>query len=374
MGMQAKAKEMELNCDFCSKASATVYCRADAARLCLSCDHQVHSANSLSQRHFRTLLCQRCGTQSADVHCSSSDDAWLCQACDYEAHGSSSAAACGQKCRPIDGFSGSPTAAELASMWGCGNLWASTSANGSGDYMEAEQGSADTTHTHVWPASGGENSAEKMIILCSPTPAGGLPSHIHLGKNAQQKQIVLKQLMQLHMLQPHEMEQLQMSFQNQQHHDTHLQSETIKCQTQNAQLEVPLSENVLLLEAHPSHLNNSLDSPIQGDFFWSNGSPTNQLWGTQMQELGLCDTSGGSFEGFSIADVDLTLENYDDIFSASQNVPTPPFEDYGVGCIALGQNMLETLKKGHMESISETKASNVFEISTEATQEVECGG
>ncbi|XP_073001537.1 zinc finger protein CONSTANS-LIKE 10-like [Typha latifolia] len=42
---------MGLLCDFCGEQRSIVYCRADAACLCLPCDTIVHSASALSRRH-----------------------------------------------------------------------------------------------------------------------------------------------------------------------------------------------------------------------------------------------------------------------------------------------------------------------------------
>ncbi|XP_038979347.1 zinc finger protein CONSTANS-LIKE 2-like [Phoenix dactylifera] len=46
-------------CDYCSEAAAVLYCRADDARLCLSCDRQVHAANALARKHVRSLACDK---------------------------------------------------------------------------------------------------------------------------------------------------------------------------------------------------------------------------------------------------------------------------------------------------------------------------
>jgi len=52
-----------------TRAEQPVYCKADSARLCLSCDRHVHSANPLSLRHPSTLLCDGCNLQPASVRC-----------------------------------------------------------------------------------------------------------------------------------------------------------------------------------------------------------------------------------------------------------------------------------------------------------------
>lgn len=92
-----------------------VYCRSDAACLCLSCDRNVHSANALSRRHSRTLLCERCNSQPALVRCSE-ESVSLCQNCDWMGHGNS-ASASSHKRQTINCYSGCPSASELSSIW-----------------------------------------------------------------------------------------------------------------------------------------------------------------------------------------------------------------------------------------------------------------
>lgn len=43
-------------CDNCGANPALLYCEADAANLCESCDAKIHSANSISQRHIRVPI------------------------------------------------------------------------------------------------------------------------------------------------------------------------------------------------------------------------------------------------------------------------------------------------------------------------------
>lgn len=92
-----------------------VYCRSDAACLCLSCDRNVHSANILSKRHSRTLLCERCNSQPASVRCAE-ERVSLCQNCDWMGHGTSTSSST-HKRQTISCYSGCPSAAELSSIW-----------------------------------------------------------------------------------------------------------------------------------------------------------------------------------------------------------------------------------------------------------------
>ncbi|KAF3445301.1 hypothetical protein FNV43_RR14996 [Rhamnella rubrinervis] len=102
-------------CDFCGDQRSMVYCRSDAACLCLSCDRNVHSANALSRRHSRTLLCERCNSQPASVRCTE-EKVSLCQNCDWMGHGNSTSAS-SHKRQTINCYSGCPSASELSSIW-----------------------------------------------------------------------------------------------------------------------------------------------------------------------------------------------------------------------------------------------------------------
>ncbi|KAL5559590.1 hypothetical protein UlMin_035801 [Ulmus minor] len=72
-------------CDSCKSATATLFCRADAAFLCVSCDSNVHAANKLASRHARVWLCEVCEQAPAHVTCKA-DAAALCVTCDRDIH------------------------------------------------------------------------------------------------------------------------------------------------------------------------------------------------------------------------------------------------------------------------------------------------
>nr|AGZ15419.1 constans [Phaseolus vulgaris] len=72
-------------CDSCKSATATLYCRPDAAFLCGACDSKVHAANKLASRHPRVALCEVCEQAPAHVTCKA-DAAVLCLACDRDIH------------------------------------------------------------------------------------------------------------------------------------------------------------------------------------------------------------------------------------------------------------------------------------------------
>ncbi|GAB4836704.1 hypothetical protein Ancab_001617 [Ancistrocladus abbreviatus] len=72
-------------CDSCKSATATLFCRADSAFLCLTCDSKVHAANKLASRHARVWVCEVCEHAPASVTCKA-DAAHLCISCDRDIH------------------------------------------------------------------------------------------------------------------------------------------------------------------------------------------------------------------------------------------------------------------------------------------------
>ncbi|KAM6544363.1 hypothetical protein CsatB_008810 [Cannabis sativa] len=86
---------MKIQCDVCTKNDASVYCTADEAALCDTCDHHVHHANKLASKHQRFSLlhpcskqiplCDICQEKRAFLFCQQ-DRAILCRECDYPIH------------------------------------------------------------------------------------------------------------------------------------------------------------------------------------------------------------------------------------------------------------------------------------------------
>lgn len=104
---------MEKVCEFCTAFRPVIYCKADAALLCLSCDAKVHSANALSNRHLRTLLCDSCRQNPAYIRCLN-HRMFMCLGCDRNLHGASSQ----HRKRAIKSYMGCPSARDFVVMWG----------------------------------------------------------------------------------------------------------------------------------------------------------------------------------------------------------------------------------------------------------------
>ncbi|KAJ6710440.1 ZINC FINGER PROTEIN CONSTANS-LIKE 10 [Salix koriyanagi] len=107
-------------CDYCNDATALLYCRADSAKLCFSCDHEVHSTNQLFSKHTRSLLCDACDASPVSLFCET-EHSVFCQNCDWERHSHSSLSSTHIR-RPIEGFDGCPSGNDLMTILGLEDL------------------------------------------------------------------------------------------------------------------------------------------------------------------------------------------------------------------------------------------------------------
>ncbi|KAK8568059.1 hypothetical protein V6N13_106001 [Hibiscus sabdariffa] len=84
---------MRTICDVCESAAAIIFCAADEAALCRSCDEKVHMCNKLASRHVRVGLadpsnvprCDICENAPAFFYCEV-DGSSLCLQCDMIVH------------------------------------------------------------------------------------------------------------------------------------------------------------------------------------------------------------------------------------------------------------------------------------------------
>jgi len=72
-------------CDTCRSAPCRLYCHADSAYLCSSCDARIHAANRVASRHKRVWVCEACERAPAAFLCKA-DAASLCSSCDADIH------------------------------------------------------------------------------------------------------------------------------------------------------------------------------------------------------------------------------------------------------------------------------------------------
>ncbi|VVA98811.1 unnamed protein product [Arabis nemorensis] len=102
---------MEPKCDHCATAQAVIYCKSDLAKLCLNCDIHVHSANPLSRRHTRSLICEKCFSQPGVIRCLD-EKVSHCQGCHWH-----NCSCLGHRLQNLDPFSGCPSPTEFVTMW-----------------------------------------------------------------------------------------------------------------------------------------------------------------------------------------------------------------------------------------------------------------
>lgn len=87
------------------------------------------------------------------------------------------------------------------------------------------------------------------------------------------------------------------------------------------------------------------------DGFWRNNSisQANQLWGQNMQDLGMCEEEERDLcSGFNVPDVNLSFENYEDIFASSQAPNAATFS----ACTSMEA---DAGRESHMQSIPESE-------------------
>ncbi|KAK6151496.1 hypothetical protein DH2020_014131 [Rehmannia glutinosa] len=97
-------------CDYCTSAAAVLFCRADAAFMCLGCDAKVHNPGD-KVKHERVWMCDVCEQAPAAVTCKA-DAAALCVTCDRDIHSANPLARRHERA-PVIPFYDTTAAAEL---------------------------------------------------------------------------------------------------------------------------------------------------------------------------------------------------------------------------------------------------------------------
>ncbi|KAG9457585.1 hypothetical protein H6P81_002093 [Aristolochia fimbriata] len=186
-------------CDHCNEKQALLYCRADSAKLCLFCDRQVHAANAIFSKHSRAHLCDVCRDMPASILCAS-HQLLLCSNCDFDAHPPSLEPHPHNR-RPLEPFSGCPSAAELSSVFGFDDdksLWLRNDDNSGGSVegmwsdLVWEAPSVLSIRDLIVPMETRNVSAWDFQALSVPPP----PKHrnVACGKN---KEEIIRQLRDL---------------------------------------------------------------------------------------------------------------------------------------------------------------------------------
>ncbi|CAI9756042.1 unnamed protein product [Fraxinus pennsylvanica] len=303
---------MENICEFCMALRPIVYCKSDAARLCLFCDAKVHSANALSSRHPRTLVCEACRRRPVYVRCFD-HEMFMCRSCDNSHHASSQ-----HQKKVVRSYVGCPSALDFAALWGF-------------DLNESENKSIFKDH-YVFASVTADSESEEGS--CSQQ------TEVVKDDNCQKNtcmSIILQQILDLKRLQLSEgsdnsclvrgkgkadqssvkgdaVSKVQMEHSLDQHY---------KIQYMGSPQEEMPEESFLSQLGHLISTENSL----QGDTFWQCKSPafSNELWPQNMQDIGVCDELQ-CFDDLRIPDVDLTFQKHSS-FSKPESFLARTMED-----------------------------------------------
>lgn len=375
-------------CDFCGEIRSTVYCKADAASLCLPCDGQIHGANALSKRHLRTLLCDGCSVEPAAFSCNNHKLSF-CHNCDRQSHSNAPQ----HKRKSIGYYTGCPSPAELAELWNCeldrqggddkqgssvpGTRWGNSGkedvsletllASGIdvgftqkfGPWMEPSVSSKVGL-----PPSSQRNSNVNTRIFDSEGSEGTMKTCEEQQQQSKQKHAVVQQLLDLqksqHLalteVQNHqevqayvppqvqgEVQSMESSLSRSLEDDFQIQSQHLQRQQkdqqqmkQNLQEQKMQGVSLVIPESEPLKSDTNMEMAIQGDSFWrcSAASQTNQLWDQNMQDLGIC-ADDDCCDALNMSDVNLIFENYEDIFGGPQVESSSVFEDLEAACSSM---------------------------------------
>nr|XP_043613454.1 putative zinc finger protein At1g68190 [Erigeron canadensis] len=292
---------MDRYCEYCVNLRSVVYCKADAAYLCLPCDTKVHSANPLSKRHHRTLICDTCRRRPSYVRCYDHQK-FMCRSCDLNQH-NNDAPNSQHRRRVINSYMGSPSAQELGVLWGC----------------DSNRLLDDTKNSGTAP----------------PT------KEIYGGMKACS---VLQQLVELLRVQTIELDSsISSVIRCQEHQVENAPPDQLllggECLDDQQADMISLDSSCLSSFVQLDHLEFETDETDlpPGDSFWQCNSSvlSGQLWSQNMQDLGVCEEPS-CFDDVNMPDIDLTFRNFEELFRIEQE-PTSIDQDTSMATTSISK-------------------------------------
>ncbi|XP_035832318.1 putative zinc finger protein At1g68190 isoform X4 [Helianthus annuus] len=298
---------MDRYCEYCVNLRSVVYCKADAAYLCLSCDTKVHLANPLSKRHHRTLICDTCRRRPTYVRCYD-HQRFMCRGCDLSQHDASSQ----HIKRVMSSYAGCPSARDLGALWGFDlSRFGDGSSTLDPKYGSNSCASSNTsgvsleTNVHVKEICGGMQSVilQQLVDLLryqTTSDVDQIPSVIRCED---------------HKVDPNDVDQTSQQFWLGEKHPEHHEMILDPCSSPFTQLDRLESETD--------------ETDLPGDPFWQCKSrvPSGQLWSQNMQDLGVCEEEPSCLDDLNIPDIDLTFRNFEELFRIEQE-PTRPDQSH----------------------------------------------
>ncbi|KAG2401245.1 putative zinc finger protein [Vigna angularis] len=409
---------MDKVCEFCTALRPLVYCKADSAYLCLSCDAKVHLANALSGRHLRNLVCNSCGHHVAHVVCLN-HKMLICRDCDKKLHNVSLS----HQKRAIRSFIGCPSAKDFAALWGfelneienCASQdqFDSVSCvsaelnvaqvsgkpdiqNGvpsllAGAKLDEEstgqQGQVRRENEFLHSCPGGFIRLSLVVLWCWSCSLCEVLVILH---NHQERQTIVQQIIDLKWLQQneeidysakisrlkekksspslyHTLKKLDEKFNGQAKNSQDLATDVLE---KDCPIVEPSTETLPSTFSQLDNLSSSsiIDLPLHGELFWTCRSPLrcNQLWSQNIQDLGICEELV-RLDDFNIPDVDLTFQNFDELFGGDQDPIRILFDDQDVSCSSLEKD--KSIDKSDIDNLSAMELFITITVQRNAIEE-----
>ncbi|GAB2228575.1 hypothetical protein Droror1_Dr00022695 [Drosera rotundifolia] len=322
---------MEKVCEFCTVLQPVIYCTADAAFLCLSCDAKVHSANAVSNRHFRTLLCEVCRNQPSYVRCLEHQMV-MCHSCERTLH---EVVSHQHGTRSISSYAGCPSANHFAKLWGFDVNELNTVPVV--DHMSCNSCISEDSCAVTVNRMGITSSVTSRLPLAAPSAASVISSESFASSSSRRRKAPMKKQLQnktsMIMQQILELRRLQVT-----------EGSTSSIIRREGKLDKDSSLHNMPgnHEEFPDQCSDDLpgpvidldktDSPDQGlsyDPFWQCRSPcgNSQFWSQNLQEIGICEEFDG-FEDLKMPCMDGSFCDFEDLFGADdQDVNSALLDD-----------------------------------------------
>lgn len=375
-----------LLCDGCNLQPSAVRCDAENISLCQDCDWNIHGSSQTGSQHKRRAINGYTGCPSAAELSAmwGLDD--FPNTTVSDSYGKSSKNVSGLLAinENIANSSSRWAASRNPSSLGCmvAGRTDNTRIAQKFDIMVETSPSAPSASSMLYAADGLDGST-----LAAETSGA-------LGQQSKQNPVVVQQLLDLQKMPPHsssqhqkypevqprtwtqiQMEsklmgpprnkQVEQDSQAQNQHQERQQKDQIQGQQQlqqqnNQERQMP---SVSPLQPEEQQLKSyaNIERFMQGDSFWhcNTASEISQLWDPHMEDLGLCE-DGDRCNDFNMSDVDLTFENYEDIFAGSEDQSVSLFGDVGGDCSSTEMNASFADSSDHIESAP--KASSVSPV------------
>lgn len=341
-------------CDFCNQQIAVLYCRADTAKLCLFCDQLVHSANALSKKHLRSQICDNCGSEPVSIRCAT-DNLVLCQECDWDAHGS-----CAHDRTAVEGFSGCPSASDLASAWG----------------LDIEAKKPPQQHNYLdyssWMSKDAPPSSILLQDLMVPTANN---SEIYsntgdVGKKqtptcGKQKQVIFKQLIELFKRDiPDGAEDLVPKTRNGSSDWQENVNATDGCETVmggvNQKLEQQQTQNVPFTSSIMPHDPKDTDQMAERNILWRGNSfdQNTQIWDFNLGQLRSHEQSSSLDADYSESDMAYMMKSYGELIKGTSLATSKGLGLSGINCTVAHDDMTAFSNNSNNRAVSQGPATS----------------